>query len=270
MLLTCLGPYWNVAIYGCPPESLSRNTNTTTDFSNTPNISMHNALVNTYQGYISNYTKSTDICHQPPDLQSLHGCLIDPINARTLEELFPIFGTAKLSVNNDILLPAAMYWGGGEEFTGGNNHGNAWQMKKNQVVWRGQPTGGRVGETNWKSFHRHRFVAMINATQVRQAEKGQDPVNWAMPPRQYGIKAARRGQLAQWVDSWSDAGFVQLNCENCHLDPYFHSVPRMDMSQQFTYKFLPDIDGNSFSGRYLGFLKSNSLPIKATNIPRVA
>lgn len=32
----------------------------------------------------------------------------------------------------------------------------------------------------------------------------------------------------------------------------------------FTAKYLPDIDGNSFSGRYLAFLKSTSLPIKAT------
>jgi hypothetical protein len=36
------------------------------------------------------------------------------------------------------------------------------------------------------------------------------------------------------------------------------------MSKQFDYKFLPDIDGNSFSGRYLSFLRSTSVSIKAT------
>jgi hypothetical protein len=36
------------------------------------------------------------------------------------------------------------------------------------------------------------------------------------------------------------------------------------MTDQFRYKYLADVDGNSFSGRYLGFLKSTSLPIKAT------
>ena len=36
------------------------------------------------------------------------------------------------------------------------------------------------------------------------------------------------------------------------------------MSKQYHYKYLPDIDGNSFSGRYRGFLGSTSLPIKAT------
>jgi len=38
----------------------------------------------------------------------------------------------------------------------------------------------------------------------------------------------------------------------------------MSMGDQFERKFLPDIDGNSFSGRYRGFLMSTSLPIKAT------
>jgi len=36
------------------------------------------------------------------------------------------------------------------------------------------------------------------------------------------------------------------------------------MDQMFNYKYLPDIDGNSFSGRYRAFLQSHSLPIKAT------
>ncbi len=36
------------------------------------------------------------------------------------------------------------------------------------------------------------------------------------------------------------------------------------MEQQYEYKFLPDIDGNAFSGRYRAFLRSTSLPLKAT------
>lgn len=36
------------------------------------------------------------------------------------------------------------------------------------------------------------------------------------------------------------------------------------MTTQFEFKILPDIDGNSFSGRYLSFLRSTSLPLKAT------
>ncbi len=36
------------------------------------------------------------------------------------------------------------------------------------------------------------------------------------------------------------------------------------MKKQYNYKFLPDADGNSFSARFRGFLRSTSLPLKAT------
>ena len=36
------------------------------------------------------------------------------------------------------------------------------------------------------------------------------------------------------------------------------------MHEMFMYKFLPDVDGYAYSGRYHSFLDSTSLPIKAT------
>ncbi len=36
------------------------------------------------------------------------------------------------------------------------------------------------------------------------------------------------------------------------------------MQQQYRYKYLPDVDGHSFSGRWRAFLKSTSVPLKAT------
>ena len=38
----------------------------------------------------------------------------------------------------------------------------------------------------------------------------------------------------------------------------------MKLQRQFQHKYLPDIDGNGVSPRFRQFLKSNSLPIKAT------
>jgi hypothetical protein len=260
-----------MAVRGCSPDSAARKAQMMTNFTGTPLISMRNALEHTYQGYVSNYTKSTEICHQP-DLQSLHGCLIEPMSVSSTKHLFPLFGGSKLAVNNEILLPAPMYWENEERFTGGDGHGPAWQTKENKVIWRGVATGGKNKATNWKSFHRHRFVAMVNATKVKQVEMGQqDPTNWAMSPPQYRIKAAEAGELAKWVGSWSDAAFTDLSCDDpledgqCpYTSPHFDVLPGITMAEQFRCKFLPDIDGNSFSGRYLGFLRSSSLPIKAT------
>jgi len=183
-----------------------------------------------------------------------------------------MFGGSKFAINNEILLPAPMYWNNEERFSGGDDHGGPWSEKVNKVIWRGVATGGKNKPHNWKGFQRHRFIAMINGTKVRRAETWEEfPVNWEMPSQSYDLKAMRRGHLGDWLDSFSDAAFVDLMCEEpeegatCfYTNDQFKIALGMPMAEQFANKYLPDIDGNSFSGRYRGFLLSTSLPIKST------
>jgi hypothetical protein len=241
------------------------------DFSHPPELALAYTRPHTYKGYVSNSSLSTDFCHQP-DLQGLHGMMIEPISVSATQTLFPLFGGSKLPTNNEILLPAPMYWDNDERYSGGDDHGEPWVSKLNQVIWRGVATGGRNTANNWKGFQRHRFVAMTNATQVAGAETGKfHPPNWALPPSEYQLAAQRESRLGAWTGGWADTGFVDLMCDvpnpdlTCnYTDPYYAVVPGMKMGDQFDRKFLPDIDGNSFSGRYRGFLLSTSLPIKAT------
>lgn len=264
-------PYWKIAARGCHPNSTARDSQVITDFSHTPTISMSLARPHLYKGFVENHTLSADFCHQP-DLQALHGALIEPLTIAASKTLWPLFGGSKLPTNNEILLPAPMYWNNEERFSGGDDHGAPWAEKLNKVIWRGVATGGKNRENNWRGFQRHRFVAMINGTQVERAEDWiEQPPNWAMPTTQYNIASQEEGVMGEWVKSWSDAAFVDLNCEvpeenaTCfYTDPYFKVTKGMKMADQFSNKFLPDIDGNSFSGRYRGFLMSTSLPIKAT------
>lgn len=87
----------------------------------------------------------------------------------------------------------------------------------------------------------------------------------------YRMTATQYMDLGTWLNSNSEVAFVNLICfpgtgdEHCpYTKPYYTIKPVMSMREQYAYKFLPDIDGNSFSGRYRGFLRSTSLPIKAT------
>jgi len=177
-----------------------------------------------------------------------------------------------LPTNNEILLPAPMYLANEERFTGGDDHGKPWHEKQNKVIWRGVATGGENKASNWRGFQRHRFVAMTNATQVSLAENWSEiPKNWAMPTSSYDLAPQEEGKLGKWTAEWADTGFVDLMCDviepngTCnYTSPTFHLEPGMKMAEQFERKYLPDIDGNSFSGRYRGFLMSTSLPIKAT------
>ncbi|KAK3934962.1 hypothetical protein QBC46DRAFT_59525 [Diplogelasinospora grovesii] len=264
-------PYWLVARRGCAPDSAARKADSMTQFNMTPTISATYAASHMKHGYVSNYTMSTEFCHQP-DLQGLSGIFVEPLSVSATKVLFPMFGGSKLAVNNEILLPAPMYWSEEERFTGKSSNQVPWDKKKDGVVWRGVATGGRNREDNWKAFQRHRFVAMNNGTKITRAEEWTElPNNWAMPSSSYGLKAQEEGQLGEWVDTWANVGFVDLMCLpqkedlTCnYTSPYFAVTPGMEMAEQFKYKYLPDIDGNSFSGRYLGFLRSTSLPVKAT------
>ncbi|KAH8592326.1 glycosyltransferase family 90 protein [Bisporella sp. PMI_857] len=265
------GSYWNLAIRGCRPDSLARRSARQADFSVTPSISLAHTSEHMEQGYVKNFTLSTDFCHQP-DLQGLHGMMIEPLSVSSTHVFSPMFGGSKLPTNNEILLPAPMYWHGEERFTGGNDHGAPWSEKKDKVIWRGVATGGRNKETNWRGFQRHRFVAMTNGTQVTGAESWKlVPENFALPQSQYHLAAQEESKLGEWIGGWSDTGFVDMMCHvpepngTCnYTSPYFEVISGMKMADQFARKYLPDIDGNSFSGRYRGFLMSSSLPIKAT------
>ncbi|ORY68216.1 uncharacterized protein BCR38DRAFT_128472 [Pseudomassariella vexata] len=267
-------PYWLIARRGCPPDSLARTTATMKSFDRTPEFTSSYANPHQYRGYVYNSTLSREFCHQP-DLQGLEGIFIKPLTTAATKVLFPMFGGSKLATNNEILLPAPMYWNEEERFTGGGDRGAPWNQKVGDLIWRGVATGGRNKEKNWKGFQRHRFVAMNNGTKLTRAEaEVESPKNFELPSPTYDVQAQKDGRLGKWVDSFADVGFTDLFCDDTlgeqewgrcpYTDPEYEIVPGRMLSEQFDYKYLPDIDGNSFSGRYLGFVRSTSLPIKST------
>ncbi|KAJ9103732.1 hypothetical protein QFC21_002192 [Naganishia friedmannii] len=266
-------PYWLIVRCGCPPESLARTTPFQTSFSNPPTIDTSHAANHMYHGFVSNYTLSTDPCHQP-DLQGLEGIFLHPLSTSTTKTMFPIFGGSKLSVNNEILLPSPMYWkGDGTRFSGGPGGEVSWESKADRAVWRGVASGGRNTADNWRGFQRHRLVAMNNATSLRDLQRtGNMPPNFALPEAQYRIQAQADQRLDKWVLEWANFGFTDLSCSEWRSDgscpyssPHFQKVESMTLSEQFAqFKYMPDVDGNSFSGRFLAFMRSTSLPIKAT------
>lgn len=265
------GVYFDIARRGCHPDSHARQAETMTDWSRQPRLSLRFAAEHMFQGYVSNWTRATSICQQP-DLQSLHGTFIEPLSIASSDHLMPMFGGSKLATNNEILLPPAMYSSDDTRYSGDGFQGHGWEEKRDTVIWRGAATGGRNKIDTWTGFQRHRFVSMINGTQVGRAENWTEiPPNFELPPQLYRLRAAEAGRLGDWVGTFGDAAFMDLLCWEAepegrcrYTGQYYELVEAMPMNEQFRCKYLPDLDGNSFSGRYRGFLRSNSLPIKAT------
>ncbi|KAF7194599.1 Beta-1,2-xylosyltransferase 1 [Pseudocercospora fuligena] len=270
------GPYWSMAVVGCPPDSPARKAYIETDFTRPPPLSTEFPR-NTFHGYVQNWTFAQDPCEHP-SLQGLHGTFVEPISISNSRKFFPMFGGSKLPMNNEILLPPAMYWTSDPFYSGGDDHGGVWKEKKDRLIWRGSASGGRNKAENWTRFQRHRFVSMINATSIKQYEQHPDqkPINFVLPGNNTYDLAVQNPEapataFSDWVKEWSDAAVVHLLCfpgndlPTCpYTDQYFFVEKAMPMKEQYSHKYLPDIDGNSFSGRYRGFLGSTSLPIKAT------
>ncbi|KAF2728319.1 hypothetical protein EJ04DRAFT_477529 [Polyplosphaeria fusca] len=266
------GQFWDIARVACSNDTPARTAPAMIEFSNPP--PMPSSFPDgSYHGYVHNWTQAKDLCLQP-DLRGTHGTFISQLSLSITHSLVPIFGHSKLSVNNDILMPAPMYWTDDPFYSGGEDtHGDEWGKKQGQVMWRGTASGGRNSRDNWKAFHRHRFVSMVNGTAVRLAEQdeGQGPNFDLHAYKDYHLTATKYMDLGTWLNDAVDVGFTFLECwpptknAQCpYTDPYFQVKEKIKMQDQYAYKFLPDIDGNSYSGRYRGFLRSTSLPIKAT------
>jgi Glycosyl transferase family 90 len=289
------GPYWNIARDGCHPKSPGRVATPDADFSTPPKFPSA-WPEQTHKGFVLNWTIAKDPCIHT-HLRNTQGSFVEPISQSTTTKLLPIFSGSKLTFNNDILLPGAVYWHEDDRFSI-NNARIPWSHKRSEVLWRGSASGGRNTGPNWTRFHRHRLLSMLNGTQIQmtieahhaetasqeiaegQSGKGASslyershlPYNFPFPNQSlYPLRSLAQGVLPDWIRSLSNAAFTWLVCFPATRDygcnytgSWYRRGGEMPLYRMFQAKYLPDVDGNSFSGRYRAFLKSNSLPIKAT------
>jgi hypothetical protein len=196
----------------------------------------------------------------------MHGSFVEPISISTSVSLVPMFSGSKLLANNDILLLAAMYWSDNEDFAASKHH-SAWKNKRNEAFWRGTASGGRNRAENWTGFPRHRLVSMLNGTQVvmtleasnEAGDRHHDGLPHNFPPpnnKLYPLVSTKLGLLPDWIQSFSNVA--------SYTGSWYRRGRPVSMQRMFLNKYLPDVDGNSFSGRFRAFLMSNSLPITAT------
>lgn len=260
--------YWTLAAKTCGPRSPSYGVEAMTDFSKPAEFPQNYDPDYATDGYIFNWTSATDPCQQP-HLRQLHGTFVEPVSLSSTSELIPLFGGSKLPMNNEILIPGAMYLTDDEFYSGGDSHGPPWQQKKDGIVWRGDASGGRARPESWHHFHRHRLIDMLNATSVGIAEQSSSrrSKTFELPDTElYKSPHTLRKDLGGWLSNFADVGFVNM-CppDQCNwIFDYYKQIDKKPMKEQYDYKFLPDTDGNSFSARFRGFMRSTSVPLKAT------
>ncbi|PNS16026.1 Cytochrome c peroxidase, mitochondrial [Sphaceloma murrayae] len=213
-------------------------------------------------GFIHNHTAFTDVCNTP-SLASSHGFFDRPNAFNVVHDLVPIFSQSKMSSFQDILYPSPWYW---SERVHYDSHSDPpWTSKLPKLWWVGSTTGGFSRNGGWRRQHRQKVVTKLNAldnAQIMQNRANIDRKEIGGEDPEWSVKDVQREEFKELMDvHFSHIG--QCDPGDCDAQrEFFHVVKAADFQTAWKHKFLLDIDGNAFSGRFYAFLKSKSLPIK--------
>lgn len=242
-------PTWTHSRMPCPPGSPAR------ALGNGPKIDNYDSYSVTDLGFIYNHTASSDIC-QSPSLSETYGFFERPNAFNIVHDLFPIFSQSKISTYSDILFPSPWYWDGKVPYDEPLDMN--WQDKADKIYWRGSTTGGFSRNGGWRRQHRQRVVEKFNAGDQAMIleNKGQES------KEDWQVKNVPRRDFKDLFDVFfSHVG--QCDPGDCAAQKEFFDIKdAADQQAAWKYKYLLDMDGNAFSGRFYAFLKSKSLVFK--------
>lgn len=242
-------PTWTHSRMSCPPNSPARELE---EDERTDEVGGYGL---SELGFVYNVTAMSDICLSP-SLGETYGFFDRPNAYNVVHDLFPIFSQSKISSYADILYPSPWYWY--EKVAYDEDRDMEWAKKTDQLYWRGSTTGGFSRNGGWRRQHRQRFVRKINAAD--QAKVLVNRGDEANPDWQ--VKEVPRGDYRDLMNVFfSHVG--QCDPGDCDAQREFFTVKgHADQQDAWGYKYLLDIDGNAFSGRFYAFLKSRSLVYK--------
>lgn len=192
---------------------------------------------------------------------------------RSIPVLYPVFSPARAKGFMDVRIPSHYYYGSTKGYTYGwdfdkkvltpvDKMEKSWDEKINKVFWRGATTGGGSHPPGFSpQYHRHRYLRMTsdqsNDTRV---------VTFKQPnSTEYQSVEVPISRLNEDI---MDAAFVKVSGLypgglKALLAKHRFSEP-VPLGKHWSYKYLVDLDGMSYSGRFMAFLASDSVPIKAT------
>ncbi|KAK5167698.1 uncharacterized protein LTR77_007397 [Saxophila tyrrhenica] len=261
--------FMDLAAKACPPNSYARNADSAEHQNSAERSYKHR------EGYfITNFNLSSDLCTVGPTISNLHGMLYASTSMLATHKLVPVFSESKTNVNNDILFPANMYFKSDPRYVYDDEQDIDWDDKNDMMPWRGVTSGGTAYASDpggWKNMHRQRLVMLTNSTALF-ANNDQVEIRTALPEHftpqtTYEQANFTNPALADFADAHTDVGFTgKLACvPNCSFyDDTFAMMKKTSFAETFKSKYLIDVDGHSFSGRWRAFLQSRSLGLKAT------
>ncbi|KAL4071930.1 glycosyltransferase family 90 protein [Scleroderma yunnanense] len=257
-------------IQACPPTSPARqNPPKIPPLSPPTEFSLEQFLnITAPKSFIASHCATMDPCVHPELLVS-HGQFLShnkgPYPQRSL---LPRFSLCKTSLHHDIRPPVPYGWVPGADL---ELKGDVpWAQKVDERLnWRGTTTGLFASPQNaWRHAHRSRLVSLANTVQGTLTILPVPMHEWERVGEPEEMKVARVNP------AWMDVAFVgkPLACDDargtCREMKETWEFRRMqNQKEEGRYKYIFDIDGNGWSGRFKRLIASNSLIFKATIYP---
>jgi Glycosyl transferase family 90 len=238
---------WLEVIASCPLNSPVRKINNGTD------------LIESYAqdplGFIYNTTAFSDVCNQP-SLPYHHGFFDRPNKLQYYPTLLPIISASKVSSFNDLIIPSPWYYN--ERTSLDDSKDMSWELKRDQLHWRGGTSTGFSANGGWRRHHRQRFVKAL--------DKIQNPVNVLKFLDNAWVQDVMEPDIAQRLFDVKFGGVSDRSSEEdiaAQQDEFEFAVWE-DQQDVWKWKFLLDMDGHGLSGRFYALMKSKSLVFKCT------
>ena len=265
----------------CPPSSLARQ-------SPSWDSRVHCALCawpHSFGPFLSNWTLSASPCHQP-DLSSLHGFYLSPSAYKPTHQLIPVFSQSRPDGYADIRYPSAWNYDDKVAYAPSEAHPDPpWVAKNNTLFWHGSTTEGFSSEGSgaWMGMVRQRLAHLAqNATTpalallrapgdpsrfTYQSATGRTlPAHPSLQPHGFDIDVRLTPQFTP-CDALGGECIARCYGGDCvaqarEFGPAINTSG-IDFQAHWRHRFLLDVDGAGFSGRFLPFLRSRSVPLKS-------
>ncbi|KIW83920.1 hypothetical protein Z517_03166 [Fonsecaea pedrosoi CBS 271.37] len=260
----------------CPPSSLARAS---------PHLASQSHLCgscvtpHSLGQFVGNWSDAADVCHQP-DLARLHGFYLSPAAFKTSYQLMPVFSQSKPHGYSDILYPSAWNYMDKAIYAPSEPKGTPGEEgyhpgfpdppfgeKENVLFWRGATSEGVSSNSGaWRGMTRQRFVHMANNLTNHPHDAATVLLPSPADHSKYQYQTIRGGDVKK-LGLKTDIAIVDFiaRCggKDCtDQEREFNLVRPTDFQAHWRYRFLFDLDGAGFSGRFLPFLHSRSLPFK--------
>ncbi|KAL1682640.1 glycosyltransferase family 90 protein [Schizophyllum commune] len=214
------------------------------------------------KSFIYDHVKSMDPC-QHTHLFHEHGQFVSHFAGPNPRDAMIVQYTyASTTIHHDVRMPAPYGWV--EDIEGEPE----WEEKTdNRLLWRGSTTGMyNHPKVRWDKSHRLRMVALTNNMSTTL------PILNPAPKRDQRVGPPQLHDSGPVNWEMMDVAFAG-NAHACSpeicdiIEDTYEFADYQSIQEAANYKYIMDIDGNAWSGRFKRLLTSNSVIFKATIYP---